>query len=449
MIRLTKGVFSDLAIWMMGFGMLVGVIFPFFMAFLGMDPAIAYTLWFFVVCILAGLIVGAVNILLAHLVVGGRLNLLSAHMGKIEDKLHSISGSDSLVDCSAEDCHLTVDSTDAIGRSSASFNSLVDTLSSSLQLEMQIRSYTRMLTTHLEVEVLCQKALSSLLELFSIDGGAVLVESGGSLKTLGSSGLANAEGLGKNPQVLETLRQLTRKRIDIPVEAQIDGVVATFRPQTVVLFPIIYKGLGMGVVALATSSPLSSEVENHLDLFISSLALALHNAVTHDQIQRLAAVDPLTGVYNRRFGLTRLREEFIRSIKQNTTLGVLMIDVDFFKEVNDTYGHTVGDRVLQGIATSARSQLREGDLLVRLGGDEFMVVLLGASGDDVLEVGEAIRRTVSERTTSWGEQKIQVTVSIGGSSLATLDVKDEQELIEAADKALYHVKESGRNRVGV
>lgn len=192
MIRLTKGVFSDLAIWMMGFGMLVGVIFPFFMAFLGMDPSIAYTLWFFVVCILAGLIVGAVNILLAHLVVGGRLNLLSAHMGKIEDKLHSISGSDSLVDCSAEDCHLTVDSTDAIGRSSASFNSLVDTLSSSLQLEMQIRSYTRMLTTHLEVEVLCQKALSSLLELFSIDGGAVLVESGGSLKTLGSSGLANA-----------------------------------------------------------------------------------------------------------------------------------------------------------------------------------------------------------------------------------------------------------------
>ena len=449
MIRLTKGVFSDLAIWMMGFGMLVGVIFPFFMAFLGMDPSIAYTLWFFVVCILAGLIVGAVNILLAHLVVGGRLNLLSAHMGKIEDKLHSISGSDSLVDCSAEDCHLTVDSTDAIGRSSASFNSLVDTLSSSLQLEMQIRSYTRMLTTHLEVEVLCQKALSSLLELFSIDGGAVLVESGGNLKTLGSSGLANVEGLGKNPQVLETLRQLTRKRIDIPVEAQIDGVVATFRPQTVVLFPIIYKGLGMGVVALATSSPLSSEVENHLDLFISSLALALHNAVTHDQIQRLAAVDPLTGVYNRRFGLTRLREEFIRSIKQNTTLGVLMIDVDFFKEVNDTYGHTVGDRVLQGIATSARSQLREGDLLVRLGGDEFMVVLLGASGDDVLEVGEAIRRTVSERTTSWGEQKIQVTVSIGGSSLAASDVKDEQELIEAADKALYHVKESGRNRVGV
>ena len=78
-----------------------------------------------------------------------------------------------------------------------------------------------------------------------------------------------------------------------------------------------------------------------------------------------------------------------------------------------------------------------------------MVVLLGASGNDVLEVGEAIRRTVSERTTNWGEQQIKVTVSIGGASLAAVDAKDEQDLIEAADKALYQVKESGRNRVGV
>ena len=92
-------------------------------------------------------------------------------------------------------------------------------------------------------------------------------------------------------------------------------------------------------------------------------------------------------------------------MKQNTALGVLVLDVDHFKGVNDTYGHTVGDRVLQGIASCARSQLREGDLLIRLGGDEFMVVLLGASGNDVLEVGEAIRRTVSERTTNWGSSR--------------------------------------------
>ena len=133
MIRLTKGVFNDLAIWMMGFGMLVGVVFPFFMDFLGMDPSTVYTLWFFSVCIFSGLLVGAVNILLARWIVGGRLNMLSAHMGKIEDKLHTISGSDSLVTLFRRDCHLVVDSTDAIGRSSAS-STAWSIRSSSLQL---------------------------------------------------------------------------------------------------------------------------------------------------------------------------------------------------------------------------------------------------------------------------------------------------------------------------
>jgi diguanylate cyclase (GGDEF)-like protein len=166
-------------------------------------------------------------------------------------------------------------------------------------------------------------------------------------------------------------------------------------------------------------------------------------------VQKLAAIDPLTNVYNRRFGLSRLHEEFVRSVKQNTALAVLMIDIDHFKQVNDVYGHTVGDRVLRSIAASVRSQLREGDILIRLGGDEFMVVLLGASRSDALEVGEAIRRQVSEKHIKYGEQLIQVTLSIGGASFPEVDVEYEKELVEAADQALYRVKESGRNKVSV
>ena len=115
MIRLTKGVFYDLAIWMMGFGMLVGVVFPFFMDFLGMDPSTVYTLWFFSVCIFSGLLVGAVNILLARWIVGGRLNMLSAHMGKIEDKLHNDQRQRLLVTVPPGTA-TSSDSTDAIGR---------------------------------------------------------------------------------------------------------------------------------------------------------------------------------------------------------------------------------------------------------------------------------------------------------------------------------------------
>ena len=150
MIRITKRVFSDLAIFMMGFGMLVGVVFPFFMVVLGMDRSIAYTLWFFTVCILAGLFVGAVNIALAKSIVGKRLILMADKMQQVEAHLKEISGKGDENACTPEACHLPVDSADAIGSSSRAFNSLVDTLGMSLQLEKRMRSYTSMLTSHLE-----------------------------------------------------------------------------------------------------------------------------------------------------------------------------------------------------------------------------------------------------------------------------------------------------------
>ncbi|HAF86362.1 MAG TPA: hypothetical protein DCG32_08395 [Sphaerochaeta sp.] len=99
MIRITKRVFTDLAIWMMGFGILVGLVFPFFMLFLGMETSMAMSWWFFAVCILAGLSVGAINILLAHRIVGDRLNLLAKHMKDIENHLKSITGKEQGMNC--------------------------------------------------------------------------------------------------------------------------------------------------------------------------------------------------------------------------------------------------------------------------------------------------------------------------------------------------------------
>jgi two-component system cell cycle response regulator len=135
MIRLTKRVFTDLAIFMIGFGMLVGIVFPFFMVVLGMSMSIAYTWWFFTVCIIAGLFVGAVNIVLAKSIVGSRLALMASKMEQVESHLVMISGKMEEIDCTPEECHLPVDSEDTIGASSRAFNSLVDTLGASLQLE--------------------------------------------------------------------------------------------------------------------------------------------------------------------------------------------------------------------------------------------------------------------------------------------------------------------------
>ncbi|WP_293892564.1 MULTISPECIES: sensor domain-containing diguanylate cyclase [unclassified Sphaerochaeta] len=449
MIRLTKRVFTDLAIWMIGFGMFVGVIFPFFTVLLGMDRSLAYTWWFFCVCILAGLFVGAFNILLAKSIVGGRLVLLSRQMQKVENHLKAVAGKNEIMDCTPKECHLPVDSDDSIGLSSKAFNTLVDTLGSSLQLEMQMRTYTSMLTSYLETRELCQHALTSLMEIFNFSGGAILVEKGGALQVEVFMGLVSSKNLTDNAMVLTSLQTLKARLIDIPDFIQVDGVLTTFRPVKVLIQPIVYKQLALGVMVLATSEALLPEKAGNIDLFSSSFALALHNAVTHDQVQQLAAVDPLTGIYNRRFGLTRLHEEFIRTVKQNGAIGLLMLDVDRFKQINDTYGHTIGDRVLQAIASTARNQLREGDIIVRLGGDEFMMVLLGANRDDTLEVGESIRRSIEEKRIIYGNQEIRITVSIGGASFPEHDANHEEELIEVADQALYLVKESGRNRVSL
>lgn len=166
----------------------------------------------------------------------------------------------------------------------------------------------------------------------------------------------------------------------------------------------------------------------------------------HEDLQRVAALDPLTDTYNRRFGMHRLTEEFGRSIRSGDPLGVLMFDLDHFKAVNDTYGHLVGDRVLQTVVRATRQVLREGDVLLRYGSEEFLIVLPGAGRDDLVKMAERVRRAVAEAEISEAGQRILVTVSIGGSGLPDKNATDPQELIGMADVALYTSKESGRNR---
>ena len=447
MIRITKKVFDDLAIWMVGFGMFIGIVFPYFMLLMGVSGTIALTWWFRTACILAGLFVGVVNIALARRVVGDKLRLLADHMVGIEGNLKAISGKNEAFDCSSMKCHLPVDSADAIGESSQAFNNMVDTLSRSMHTEISIRTYTQMLTNHLETDKLCSHALDSLLELSGAQGGAILIEDSGEMRMISSFGIRKPEVLLDNQLLLNVLRTESRNIVDIPDDLMLDGVVTDFRPRVSILEPIKYKQIPMGIIVLVSGSLFRDDLLDTLDLFSRSLALALHNAMVHDQVQRLAAIDPLTGIYNRRFGMTRLHEEFARAVQIESAIGLLMLDIDHFKGVNDTYGHSIGDRVIRQIANVAREALREGDILIRLGGDEFMAVLLGASLHDVSVTAERIRRQVEERVISFGDQRVQVTVSIGGVSFPEKEMTGEQELIDAADRALYHAKNSGRNKV--
>ncbi len=163
--------------------------------------------------------------------------------------------------------------------------------------------------------------------------------------------------------------------------------------------------------------------------------------------QELALVDGLTGLYNRRWLDQFLLRQMSRARVSGESLSIAMIDIDHFKNFNDTYGHQVGDFVLVSIADCLRNSLRPTDLTARYGGEEFTVILPQTSGENAMIAAERVRESVSSLNlvTPGGLELPPLTISIGVSELTASE--SMEQLIEAADRALYTAKESGRNRV--
>ena len=125
----------------------------------------------------------------------------------------------------------------------------------------------------------------------------------------------------------------------------------------------------------------------------------------------------------------------------------MVLDLDHFKSINDTYGHIVGDRVLSRVSAVVRTAMREGDILIRYGGEEFMALLPGSSASDTQGIAERIRRMIKESDIKDGDQKIEVTASIGGIAYPDSDAETEEDLVRQADEALYSAKHGGRDRI--
>jgi len=445
-MRITKKVFNDLAIWMIGFGVVVGIIFPFFILSFGVSREIAFSWKFITACIVAGAIVGTVNIVLSRVVVAKRLRLLTTSMQKVQAGLmRGLKGGD-MSDCTPEKCQIKVDSNDEIGESAHAFNCLVDALSNSIASERALLGYTEMLTSNLELELLARKALSIILESTGSDAGAILVEKEGEIIPCETSGIKNYELLKNNGLIMEVLRTEKMKITKLPQDIVIDGLLVDFKPREIVIQPVIYNGIPIGAILLASAENYDHENINRIKMFSQSMALALHNAIIHEQMQKLATIDSLTGLINRRYGLVRLKEEFSRAVRSENSLGAIMFDIDHFKKINDTYGHISGDRVLAHIARLVKSILREGDVVLRYGGEEFCAVLPGASADDSFKTAERIRFAVQESEVLYSGYNIKVTLSLGVASYPEDNIQNELELIKFADEALYISKETGRNK---
>ncbi len=445
--RITSRVFTDLAIWMMGFGLLMGLVFPFFVMLFGVPSENVLTPVFFGATVAAGLCVGAISQLISRAVVGSKLRLLRSRMNRVETTLREAIHSGTSAECSPETCSVPVDSDDEIGEAAASFNRLVEALAASHRVTDASGDFARTLSSHIEVSTLAEAALSELQDVGGFVASALCVVRDGEMVTVASNGIRDPNRVAVSSPVTRAHRTLTTVHLDLPEDVVVDSSLVEFTPRSVIAYPLHIRLVPIGVVLLASNTATSDEEEQLIDSLLPNFAVALNNALSHEQLQQVAAIDPLTGLFNRRFGLERLGEEFSRSVRSKEPLGVMLFDIDHFKAINDTHGHQAGDRVLASVAEASRRVLRDGDTLLRYGGEEFLAVLPGAGPDDLQDLSERVRRTVESTVVTDDSRELRVTVSVGAISFPTTDVTDTEDLVRHADAAMYVSKSAGRNRL--
>jgi diguanylate cyclase (GGDEF)-like protein len=227
-------------------------------------------------------------------------------------------------------------------------------------------------------------------------------------------------------------------------------------PASLAVLPLVRSQDLIGLLNLGSFSPARFSPQMATDFLkrmSSIIAICVENVLNHERLKHIGLTDPLTGVNNRRYVERRLHEEIGRMRRQGSSLSCLFIDIDHFKQINDTHGHQIGDEVLKEVAARIKAELRLSDALGRFGGEEFLVLLIDATLADAENVAERIRTSIADPKIllSSGE-KLGASASIG---VATLDVAESHETIEnvsqafiaRADQALYKAKSQGRNRV--
>ncbi len=201
----------------------------------------------------------------------------------------------------------------------------------------------------------------------------------------------------------------------------------------------IIKGFESGAVDFVTKpfrhQELIARTKTHIEL-----------KKTKEKLIKMAITDELTGLVNRRYFMGRLLHEYERIKRYETVFTVLMIDLDNFKKINDTYGHQAGDVVLRTVSDTMRLSLRLSDIIGRIGGEEFAVILPETDISPGLVIGERLRKRVETLEMPYRDIKIRITISIGASPSSTDDLSID-DVFQRSDSALYRAKESGRNRI--
>ncbi len=210
-------------------------------------------------------------------------------------------------------------------------------------------------------------------------------------------------------------------------------------------YRLLIAGYILGELEFSRRRRFLDEELQLLEYMLSSLLYPLRNALLYRQALQTALRDPLTGVNNRAAFDASLKREVELARRHGTALGMLVLDIDHFKQVNDRYGHLVGDCVLRDVAGHAAACVRSTDMLFRYGGEEFVILLNSTSVQGAKRLAERIRASIEKLHCRYGNATIRISASLGVACLHAEDTA--QALFERADQALLQAKQAGRNRV--
>ncbi len=230
----------------------------------------------------------------------------------------------------------------------------------------------------------------------------------------------------------------------------------TSEDKKIFALPLVCENKNVGAIVVKSTSDddITQKDKEYVEQLSTQIAITINRANVYAEILKHATLDALTGFYNRHQLEERIKQEVSNAKRRHAPLCGIMTDVDFFKNVNDTYGHAVGDLVLKTIAKVIRGQLREYDIAGRYGGEEFSILLPFTKINEAQMVAERLRKAVEEKVIDISKvnpnsetKEIKVTISSGIYEIKEND--NEQDLMLKTDKALYQAKNTGRNKVVV
>ncbi|KAF0145689.1 MAG: two component signal transduction response regulator [Nitrospirae bacterium] len=267
--------------------------------------------------------------------------------------------------------------------------------------------------------------------------------------------------LKKYPEIRKALSSrstvFVKDALKDPLLRKVRPVLAPLGIRSIVVIPIIFRNEVIGTLFLRTSRAGHTFTEREIRLcnaIANAATNALYNAFIYEKLEtektkleKFAITDYLTGVYNIRYFYHRLEGEFSRAQRYKAPLSCIMFDIDYFKKVNDTYGHRVGDMVLREFAQFVKKHTRKSDVFARYGGEEFIMLLAQTSDKGAIAEAERLRYVIKEHRFKSLKNKKGITASIGVASYPHKKIKTQDDLITFADNALFTAKNSGRDQI--